>query len=412
MTSTRTESPDRFDHSFALHMIRDFFLILVVLVVIELGVRLAYVLYEFYHEDAERAHLSAERLAADVKSIMLNSGGPVAARTVYPIIKDNHSKLGLDIAIEPSEVTIASIESTFNFTPKGIPAHWPEGRFREVSVAIEAEEFCISCHVDARPGDVLGQVTVRSYLGERLTLWWHEVQLTGVFALGKIVLHSIILLFILKVRMEPLLSLRATVARLATGGADLSARAPINSHDEFGELARDLNLFLSRIGHVITDLEAVLDHIIVVDKRLGQVHEQMSNQLRKVDASLMASAERVWRGQTIDQFLSEEWLQGIADLIEVLRSQLIEDGQTESFIQRLNKTEEQVRQARAQATEIAERNAQSGEGLRTVSSELRELSHFYAEMAVLQEKMQAIANQGRTLAERLRGRGEGEGEPN
>ncbi|MEE8197253.1 MAG: hypothetical protein V3T69_08765, partial [Acidiferrobacterales bacterium] len=68
---------ERFDDSFAIHMIRDFFLVLLGVIVLELGIRFLVVLYEFHSHEKENAQITAERLAADVKSIMLNRGGPV-----------------------------------------------------------------------------------------------------------------------------------------------------------------------------------------------------------------------------------------------------------------------------------------------------------------------------------------------
>ena len=164
----------RFDDSFATHMIRDFFLVLVTVVIIELSVRFALVVYDFHHNQALTTQIEAERLAADIKSIMLNSGGPVAARTVYPILERNHKELGLAIAIEPSEITVSSIQAAFNFTPKGLPATWPEGEHHQVTVPVVAEQFCISCHITAEPGDVLGSVTVRNYLSTHLFQWWSD----------------------------------------------------------------------------------------------------------------------------------------------------------------------------------------------------------------------------------------------
>ena len=54
--------------------------------------------------------------------------------------------------------------------------------------------------------------------------------------------------------------------------------------DEFRELARDLNSFLDRITHVIQDLSDVLANVLVVTRRLTQVHDQMAHQFKKIDA--------------------------------------------------------------------------------------------------------------------------------
>lgn len=60
----RVAETARFDDSFATHMIRDFFLVLVAVVIIELSVRFALVLYEFHHNQDLTTQIAAERLAA------------------------------------------------------------------------------------------------------------------------------------------------------------------------------------------------------------------------------------------------------------------------------------------------------------------------------------------------------------
>jgi len=58
---------------------------------------------------------------------MLNSGGPIAAQTVYPILDRNYDSLGLSIAVVPSDVTFESIKQTFKFNPMGLRQRWPKG---------------------------------------------------------------------------------------------------------------------------------------------------------------------------------------------------------------------------------------------------------------------------------------------
>ena len=257
----------RFDDSFLNHMVRDFFFVLLVVIVVELGFRFSLVWYDFHNESRGKTERAAEQLAEDLRSIMLNSGGPVAARTVYPILQRNMVDIGYAIAIIPSELTRQAIEQVFDFIPKGILPEWPQGSHHEFRVELQAEQFCLSCHMTAKPGDVLGQVVVRSYLRQHLSQWWAEVQLTSLVGMGKIILHTVVLFFLLKVRMEPLLSLRSTITLLARRSSDLSHRATINSQDEFGELARDLNLFLDRIDHDIQDLGSILTKVVALNER-------------------------------------------------------------------------------------------------------------------------------------------------
>jgi hypothetical protein len=59
---------ERFDDSFAIHMIRDFFLVLLGVIVLELGIRFLVVLYEFHSHEKENAQITAERLAVTRRS--------------------------------------------------------------------------------------------------------------------------------------------------------------------------------------------------------------------------------------------------------------------------------------------------------------------------------------------------------
>lgn len=129
----------RFEQSFVFHMIRDFFLLLLAVAAAELAIRYAVLLYEFRTQEPQRVNRAAEQLANDVKSIMLNSGGPLAAQTVYPILNRNYDDLGLSIAVEPAEVTVESMKQTFQMDPKGLKPAWPEGAHQQAQVALKAE---------------------------------------------------------------------------------------------------------------------------------------------------------------------------------------------------------------------------------------------------------------------------------
>ncbi|MDZ7710570.1 MAG: hypothetical protein U5K36_11320 [Roseovarius sp.] len=77
----------RFDQSFLIHMIRDFFVLLVLVTVLEFALKAGMVYYSFRTEGPDTAREVAADIAANVRSIMRNEGGPVAARTVYPILQ-------------------------------------------------------------------------------------------------------------------------------------------------------------------------------------------------------------------------------------------------------------------------------------------------------------------------------------
>jgi len=264
-----------FEQSFIFHMIKDFFLLLLLVATAEMGIRYAVVRYDYASKEQARIDQAANELANDVKSIMLNSGGPLAAQTVYPILNRNFKDLGLAIAVIPSAVTVESMKLSFNIIANGLQPVWKTGPHLESVVNITAEQFCLNCHVKAKVGDVLGIVKVGSYLERKETAWWSEVKLTAGSLSLKILVHTILLFFLLKVRMAPLLSLRSTVSRLARGLMDLSPRAKVTGEDEFGELAQDLNYFLDRINLVVTDLDQMLNKVVDASSRLGSLNRDL-----------------------------------------------------------------------------------------------------------------------------------------
>ena len=227
------------------------------------------------------------------------------------------------------------------------------------------------------------------------------MQLTSLLGIGKIVLHTIVLFFLLKIRMESVLSLRSTIAELAKGASDLSHRAPIKSRDEFGELARDLNSFLDRIVHVIQDLSDVLANVLVVNRRLTQVHDQMESHLKEVDSNMTVASDNALRGQSIDPLLSRKWLdatQMLATTLQVISHEGRLPRDFDLHVERFCETLEAIAE---QVERLASRHDGLTSDLKNLSRGLHEFKYFLEEMAVLEEKMRGFASQGQTLLNRL-----------
>ena len=397
----KTSKLGRFDQSFIVKMIKDFFLLLLLVGTLELGIRFGIVLYEFYQEEPKVTRLAAERLASDLRGIMVNSGGPVAARTLYPILRDNHEARGLVIAIEPSPTTVTSIEGIFKFTAKGIPAAWPEGRHHAYTVVIEADRFCLSCHTGAKVGEPLGSVTVRNYLSQNLNLWWREVRLTGVMSLFKIILDTVLLFLLLRVRLAPLLALRSVVAGLARGASDLSFRAPVKSSDEFGELASDLNRFLDRLSQILDDLGAVLTRVAALNQRLEFIHGKMREGFEKIGDQLAVATRSAFVGKEYGPVLSPEWLQTAKTTGNLILKVIGEAPDKAEIAAGVETLFAQLEEVVGEAERLRSGIDATGQALVDVSGDVRAFSHFMGEMAILEEKMQAIAETGQSLVERL-----------
>lgn len=397
MLSDDNPSIGRFDKSFLIHMIRDFFIILVIVTVLEFSLKAALVYYNYVANGEDEAQVVAEDLADNVRSIMRNEGGPVAARTMYPILETNWSDLGYVIAIEPAPVTVASIEEGFGFTPVGIPAEdWPEGNFRVSSVDVEAEAFCLACHTQAEVGDTLGTVTVRNYLARDFALWAEDVRLTAALSAGKIVLHSFLLFLILRARLEPLMELRSTVSRLARAYGSLGHRAEIRTSDEFGVLARDLNLFLDRISTIIGELDAVLgkvvavnDDVIALQSDLRGSIDRVVSDVRRLERDAMISAKREPR-------LSNEWFAAVRGQIAELDAALPET-ETASAAELLESLRAVVADAEAKiasSEEVFRKLADIGDQSETLKGSMLEMTR-------LEERLQSIVETCGNLVRRL-----------
>lgn len=387
----------RFEQSFVFHMIRDFFLLLLAVAAVELAIRYAALLYDFRTREPERVNRAAEQLAQDIKSIMLNSGGPLAAQTVYPILNRNYDDLGLQIAVQPAEVTIESMRQTFKMEPQGLKPRWAEGAHQQAQVALKAEQFCLGCHVKAQVGEVLGTVSVRSYLARKEAVWWQEVRVTAGALSLKILAHTIVLLFLLKVRMQPLLSLQGTVAALAKGVMDLSPRAKVKTEDEFGDLAQDLNHFLDRISLVVHDLDKILSEVVAVGERLGTVNRRLEQQLDQLrDGALLSLADGARRGLDTRVAAARE-----AGAFEVL-VQMVDAGAPGSAALRAPLLQLQQRfEAVLQALQSAAPPVLTGE---RQSADFQAFAQSLREMAVLETQMQAVAESGQRVLQRLASR--------
>ena len=389
----------RFDKSFLVHMIKDFFLVLLVVMLIEFTLKAGKVYWDYQLNGERQALTVAEELSDNIVSIMSNAGGPVAARTIYPILEQNWTDLGYEIAIVPSEITVKSIEKSFGFTPAGIPAAgMADSEHKTAKLDVIASKTCISCHTDAEPGDSLGQVVVRNYLGRDFAMWWQDVKLSLGLAIGKIVLHSILLFLILRARMEPLLRLRAVVSRLSKAYTDLNQRAEVRTADEFGVLARDLNVFLDRINRLVQELDTVLHRVVNVNDDIIQIQIDLRSQIDRVVSNTRSIERHAMLSAKQEPRLSNEWFDAVKRSVAELDKSLAKtDNAPEATVLLENlrsvviNAEAQIRNSEHMYTSLAE-----------LGDEAEDLKHSMSEMIRLEERMNGIIETGTRLVSRLR----------
>ena len=391
-----------FDRSFLVTMIRDFFVILVLVSLAEFALKAGLVVWSFERDGPAQTRAVAEEVADNVRQIMLNEGGPVAARTLYPILQENLEARGHLVEIAPSPVTVASIESTFGFVARGMPApDWPEGRHNAATVELRAEAFCQDCHVQAEIGDVLGVVTVRNYLSRELEVWWKGVQLTGALALGKTVLHSVLLFLLLKARMAPLMALRGAVSGLSRAFGGLDRRVEVTSQDEFGALARDLNVFLDRLTRIVAELDEVLRRVVGVNDDIMRIQSDLRGRIARFTASMREVERRAMLAARREPMLSQEWFEAMGGSIAALRATAEADAAGPALSETLDRLSAVIGHARGQI----ETNAALFEDLARLGEEAEQFRDALAEMARLEERLNGVIESGAALVGRLQAGG-------
>ena len=391
-----------FERSFMFRMIRDFFLLLVIVAVLELGLRYAAILYEFKNNEPVRVQQVADKLSNDIRSIMLNAGGPTAARTIYPIIDKNYHDLGFLVAVEPSQITVDSIKVSQGMDAFGLQQVWPIGHHTESKVDIAAEQYCLGCHIKAKIGDVLGTVTVRSYFDRKLDVWLEEVRVAAGVLSVNILIHTLVLFFLLKIRMQPLLDLRSTVSSLARGLMDISPRTKTNSEDEFGDLATDLNHFLDRIALVVKDLDVILSEVLVVGDRLKVLTKQLDSQCREMREMLFPmETEGGAEGNELELVAARE--SGVMKTLKTSAEKIKDKGESRSkmIVEEYNDLLEQLHGSFSELHDSVKKMAES-ERRRGKNIDRYDLfMNALKEMALLEASMQRVAKSGRETLRRI-----------
>ena len=392
----------RFDRSFAVRMLRDFFIGVLTLTLLQVALDFGVALYRFETDGAANTSVTAERLAGDLKDIMLNRGGPVAARTIYPTWQRNYDELGYEIALIPAPVTVSSIRRQFGFTPAGLAPDWSDGRHHEARVALRAEPFCIGCHVDARPGEVLGSVIVRRYLADAIALWRQGAQQGAVVAGADLIFGILVLYLLLRVRMGPVLSLRGTVARLAKGHLDLAPRAPVRSADEFGELAQDLNLFLDRLTGLIEDVRPLLARIEELSVALEGLVAGADGLARTLDAQLERAQEDAATARAAAARAQADDMGLLVDVLTQLATQERIAADDRARLRRVADRLEVAAEALALDEAALER---VGAAVRQAQRQLHEQGRLTVELVQLSERLRTLSATGRMLLARISGDG-------
>ncbi len=111
-----------------------------------------------------------------------------------------------------------------------------------------AENRCLSCHVSAKKGDVLGVLDLRVSLAEsdaKINFFTTMMSLSNIFLAFVLLVVTALLLdrFVIK----QLQQMHSFIKSLSKGKKDLKKRVPVESSDELGDIAEEFNKYLNSI---------------------------------------------------------------------------------------------------------------------------------------------------------------------
>ena len=212
-------------------------------------------------------------------------------------------------------------------------------------------------------------------------------------------LHSVLLFILLRSRLEPLLRLRAVVSNLARAFGGLDQRAEVRSADEFGALARDLNLFLNRVDRLVRELGDVLDKVVTVNDDILQLQRGLRGKVDQVVRGARDLERRALMGAKREPKLSNDWFQAMQRAVSDLDARLAEvpdenRAEAEGLVAALRDV---IAQAEAQ---VASNEALYGD-LVILGEQTEGFGHAMEDMIRLEERMNSIIESGTTLVQRL-----------
>ncbi len=165
-----------------------------------------------------------------------------------------------------------------------------EGKYVEAYSEIPVETKCIKCHTHWKEHEPAG------YLGVKIDRTFEEtnsLKVTNKFILFMIIFIVIIAIIfllnmlIVKKLQTSLFNLKIITADLAEGEGDLTKRAPVESKDEAGDIAKNLNKFIEKIQKIIQNLKFSIDKSseveTVVQKATNKTGETVDFQIQIIN---------------------------------------------------------------------------------------------------------------------------------
>ncbi len=121
---------------------------------------------------------------------------------------------------------------------------------------LKAEQNCLSCHANAKVGDVLGLMDLRFSLEDNdIQIAQAKTALIIALVIACLAFMAVASLFFTKQVIEPLNELRDNTQNLVDGDKDLTKRLHVTSENEFGLAAHAVNDFVDMVQDTVNEVK-------------------------------------------------------------------------------------------------------------------------------------------------------------
>lgn len=105
------------------------------------------------------------------------------------------------------------------------------------------------------------------------------------------ILFSILLLFVYLALIEniiikPLSTVGKAIHNLASGHADLTFRLPVFKRDEFGDLSRNINIFLDILQNLLKEMKETQNSLVLIGENLGANAQESAGAISQILANI------------------------------------------------------------------------------------------------------------------------------